>query len=77
MSKIILRTALEKANSAVLCDSSNDVEGAIDAYSEAIALLDRVLETVEKESDRRRLQEIVSSLSGRVVIGESASKFMA
>lgn len=60
MSKVILRTALQKANSAVMSDSSNDVVGAIDAYSEAISLLNRVLSTVEKGSDRRRLQEIVS-----------------
>ncbi|KAG2226881.1 hypothetical protein INT45_010160 [Circinella minor] len=66
MSKVILRTALQKANSAVMCDSSNDVMGAIDAYSEAISLLNRVLTTVEKGSDRRRLQEIHDSYSERI-----------
>ncbi|KAI9495858.1 hypothetical protein BDB00DRAFT_812206 [Zychaea mexicana] len=66
MSKVILRTALQKANSAVMCDSSNDVVGAIDAYSEAISLLNRVLTTVEKGSDRRRLQEIHDSYSERI-----------
>ncbi|CDH51401.1 predicted protein [Lichtheimia corymbifera JMRC:FSU:9682] len=66
MSKVILRTALQKANSAVMSDSSNDVVGAIDAYSEAISLLNRVLSTVEKGSDRRRLQEIHDSYSERI-----------
>jgi hypothetical protein len=60
VSKLILRSALQKANVAVQCDSTNDVLGAINAYKEAISLLDRVLSTVEKENDRRRLQEIVS-----------------
>ncbi|KAG0163178.1 hypothetical protein DFQ28_007089 [Apophysomyces sp. BC1034] len=66
LSRVILRTALQKANSAVLCDSSNDVAGAIDAYTEAITLLNRVLETVEKDNDRRRLQEIHDSYSERI-----------
>ncbi|KAI9269253.1 hypothetical protein BDA99DRAFT_346724 [Phascolomyces articulosus] len=66
MSKVILRTALQKANSAVMCDTSNDVVGAIDAYSEAISLLNRVLTTVDKGSDRRRLQEIHDSYSERI-----------
>ncbi|KAF7725097.1 hypothetical protein EC973_000423 [Apophysomyces ossiformis] len=66
LSRVILRTALQKANSAVLCDSSNDVAGAIDAYTEAINLLNRVLETVDKDNDRRRLQEIHDSYSERI-----------
>lgn len=60
ISKLILRSALQKANAAVQCDSTNDVLGAINAYREAILLLERVLSTVDKENDRRRLQEIVS-----------------
>ena len=59
-SKVILRSALQKANAAVQCDSTNDVPGAIHAYKEAIELLDRALNLVEKENDKRRLQEIVS-----------------
>lgn len=61
ISKLILRSALQKANAAVQCDSTNDVLGAINAYKEAISLLERVLATVEKENDRQRLQSIVSS----------------
>lgn len=68
ISKLILRSALQKANAAVQCDSTNDVLGAINAYKEAILLLERVLSTVDKENDRRRLQEIVS-------FGESKPSF--
>ena len=60
ISKLILRSALQKANEAVQFDSTNNVLGAIQAYKEAITLLERVLATVEKENDRSRLQEIVS-----------------
>lgn len=59
ISKLILRSALQKANAAVQCDSTNDVLGAINSYKEAILLLERVLSTVDKENDRCRLQEIV------------------
>jgi hypothetical protein len=62
ISKLILRSALQKANAAVQCDSTNDVLGAIEAYKEAISLLEHVLATVDKENDRRRLQEIVSNI---------------
>ncbi|GAA5816842.1 hypothetical protein MFLAVUS_010376 [Mucor flavus] len=66
ISKLILRSALQKANAAVQCDSTNDVLGAINAYKEAILLLERVLSTVDKENDRRRLQEIHDSYSERI-----------
>ncbi|KAI8884669.1 hypothetical protein K501DRAFT_322833 [Backusella circina FSU 941] len=65
-SKLILRSALQKANEAVQCDSTNNVMGAVTAYNEAISLLDCVLATVEKENDRRRLQEIHDSYSERI-----------
>ncbi|CAO0802465.1 unnamed protein product [Mucor circinelloides] len=66
ISKLILRSALQKANAAVQCDSTNDVLGAINAYKEAISLLERVLATVEKENDRQRLQSIHDSYSERI-----------
>ncbi|KAK4515964.1 uncharacterized protein ATC70_010924 [Mucor velutinosus] len=66
VSKLILRSALQKANAAVQCDSTNDVLGAINAYKEAISLLERVLSTVEKENDRQRLQSIHDSYSERI-----------
>ncbi|KAI8082651.1 uncharacterized protein B0P05DRAFT_570871 [Gilbertella persicaria] len=66
ISKLILKTALQKANAAVQCDSTNDVMGAISAYKEAITLLGRVLVTVDKQNDKRRLQEIYDSYSERI-----------
>ncbi|KAI7896505.1 uncharacterized protein EV154DRAFT_535727 [Mucor mucedo] len=66
ISKLILRSALQKANVAVQCDSTNDVMGAINSYKEAILLLERVLSTVDKENDRHRLQEIHDSYSERI-----------
>ncbi|KAI8884795.1 hypothetical protein K501DRAFT_332465 [Backusella circina FSU 941] len=65
-SKLLLRSALQKANEAVQHDSTNNVMGAISSYTEAISLLDRVLVCVEKENDRRRLQEIHDSYSERI-----------
>lgn len=59
VSRVILRTALQKAKLAVECDTANDVDGAVAFYTEAVSLLDRVISTVEKPSDRKRLQEIV------------------
>lgn len=59
-SKLLLKSALQRANIAVQCDSANDVLGAMNAYKEAISLLDKVLSTVEKENDKQRLQSIVS-----------------
>lgn len=67
VSRVILRTALQKAKLAVECDTANDVEGAVAFYTEAVSLLDRVISTVDKPSDRKRLQEIVS-LNQRVWI---------
>ncbi|KAG0750182.1 hypothetical protein G6F57_003873 [Rhizopus arrhizus] len=65
-SKFILRSALQKANTAVRCDSTNDVLGALHAYKEAVELLNRVLNLIDKESDKRRLQEIHDSYSERI-----------
>lgn len=59
VSKAILKTAIQKANSAVVLDKANDLTGAIDAYTEAVNLLDRVLSTETRENDRQRLQETV------------------
>ncbi|KAI8984572.1 hypothetical protein BDF20DRAFT_801399, partial [Mycotypha africana] len=68
LSKLILRTALQKANIAVQCDSTNNVLGAITAYKEAVNLLERVLITADNEGDRQRLQNIHDSYSERIVL---------
>ncbi|CEG69657.1 hypothetical protein RMATCC62417_05696 [Rhizopus microsporus] len=65
-SKRILRSALQKANVAVQCDSTNDVLGAVHAYTEAIELLEKVLNLIEKDNDKKRLQEIHDSYSERI-----------
>jgi hypothetical protein len=58
-SKAILRKALALANDAVLSDTANNVESAVEAYSEAVRLLDIVLKGMENESDKAKLREIV------------------
>ncbi|KAI9487184.1 MAG: hypothetical protein EXX96DRAFT_605175 [Benjaminiella poitrasii] len=68
ISKLILRSALQKAKVAVRCDSTNDITGAIHAYKEAISLLERVLSNVEKENERQRLQSIHDSYSERIKV---------
>ncbi|CAO3702410.1 unnamed protein product [Rhizopus stolonifer] len=65
-SKLILRSALQKANAAVQCDSTNNVSGAVCAYKEAVELLDKALSLVDRENDKRRLQEIHDSYSERI-----------
>lgn len=58
-SKAILRKALALANDAVLCDTANNVKGAVEAYTEAVQLLDIVLDQMENETDKMKLREIV------------------
>ena len=71
-SKNILTIALQKAQSAVLLDSANNVPDAILAYQQAVRLLEEVMERVSpkntsssrrkssREEERRRLKVIVS-----------------
>ncbi|KAI8337295.1 hypothetical protein BC941DRAFT_502742 [Chlamydoabsidia padenii] len=66
VSKAILKTAIQKANSAVVLDKANDLAGAIDAYTEAVNLLDRVLSSETREADRQRLQETYSKYLKRI-----------
>ncbi len=62
-SKSILTIALQKAQSAVQFDASNDVAAALDAYKQTVELLSQVIDKASNEADRRRLQLIVSALS--------------
>ncbi|KAI8089948.1 uncharacterized protein BX664DRAFT_359429 [Halteromyces radiatus] len=66
VSKAILKTAIQKANSAVVLDKANNLTGAIEAYTEAINLLDRVLSSETRESDRQRLQETYDKYLKRI-----------
>ncbi|KAI9286445.1 hypothetical protein BC943DRAFT_359598 [Umbelopsis sp. AD052] len=65
-SKAILRKALALANDAVLSDTANNVDGAVEAYSEAVRLLDIVLGSMENESDKAKLRDIHATYSERI-----------
>ena len=60
--KAMLSKALQKANTAVLLDNAQNVEGAIQAYSEACALLQQVMLRSSGDEDKRKLEAIVSVL---------------
>ncbi|OZJ06719.1 hypothetical protein BZG36_00364 [Bifiguratus adelaidae] len=65
-SKAILKRALSQAHLAVLSDSANDFASAIASYTEALRLLRQVLNAVERDEDKRRLEEIYTTYSDRV-----------
>jgi hypothetical protein len=58
--KAMLSKALQKANTAVLLDNAQNFEGAMQAYSEACALLQQVMTRSSGDDDRRKLEAIVS-----------------
>ena len=58
--KAMLSKALQKANTAVLLDNAQNFEGAMQAYSEACALLQQVMARSSGDDDRRKLEAIVS-----------------
>jgi hypothetical protein len=62
-SKTLLRSALQKAHVAVLADQERNNMAAMEAYTEALLLLDQVLITVDRDEDKMRIQQIVSNLS--------------
>ena len=53
-SKSVLTVALQRAQSAVVFDSNNDVTSAIAAYTQSIRLLKEVMSRVAEESSKRR-----------------------
>lgn len=59
--KAMLSKALQKANHAVLLDNAQNLEGAIDAYADACALLQQVMQRSSGEEDRRKLEAVVSA----------------
>ena len=71
----MLSKALQKANTAVLLDNAQNFEGAMQAYSEACALLQQVMGRSSGDEDRRKLEAIVSPQSTHVKgeIGNSTS----
>jgi hypothetical protein len=56
----MLSKALQKANTAVLLDNAQNIEGAVQAYSEACNLLQQVMMRSSGDEDRRKLETIVS-----------------
>jgi len=59
-SKTMLSIALQKAQSAVLFDSANNVSAALSAYRQTVRLLTQVIDRAADEADRQRLRHIVS-----------------
>lgn len=57
--RAMLASALNKANAAVLLDSAGNIEGAIEAYGDACALLQQAVSRAEVEGDKAQLQSIV------------------
>ncbi|CAG8520649.1 5887_t:CDS:2, partial [Ambispora leptoticha] len=65
-SKSILTIALQKAQSAVLLDSANNVSAALAAYRQTVKLLLQVIDKAANETDRRRLQHIYDTYADRI-----------
>ena len=59
--KAMLSRALQKANTAVQLDNSQNFDGARQAYAEACTLLEQVLHKTSAEEDRNKLEAIVST----------------
>lgn len=64
--KTMLSKALAKANSAVLLDNAQNIDGAIEAYHEACELLQQVLVRSSDLDDRKKLSAIRSTYSNRI-----------
>lgn len=60
--KAMLSKALQKANHAVLLDNAQNFEGAMEAYGDACALLQQVMERSSTDEDRRKLEDVVSEM---------------
>ena len=56
-SKSVLTVALQRAQSAVLLDSANNVPAAIAAYQQSVRLLKEVMRRVEEGTRRERERE--------------------
>lgn len=58
--KAMLSKALQKANHAVLLDNAQNFEGAMKAYGDACALLQKVMLRSSGDEDRKKLEAVVS-----------------
>ncbi len=61
--KAMLSKALQKANHAVLLDNAQNFEGAMKAYGDACALLQKVMLRSSGDEDRKKLEAVVSPLT--------------
>ena len=64
--KTMLSRALAKANTAVLLDNAQNIEGAIEAYAEACDLLQEVMMRSSDSEDRKKLSAIRTTYSSRI-----------
>ena len=68
--KAMLSKALQKANHAVLLDNAQNFEGAMDAYADACALLQQVMQRSSGEEDRKKLEAVVSVYIAKNPLGQ-------
>ncbi|KAL8669064.1 MAG: hypothetical protein Q9168_006334, partial [Polycauliona sp. 1 TL-2023] len=64
--KAMLSKALQKANHAVLLDNAQNFEGAMKAYGDACALLQKVMLRSSGDEDRRKLEAVRTTYSNRI-----------
>ncbi|KAL8637308.1 MAG: hypothetical protein Q9228_005407 [Teloschistes exilis] len=64
--KAMLSKALQKANHAVTLDNAQNFEGAMDAYADACALLQKVMLRSSGDEDRRKLESVCTTYSNRI-----------
>ncbi|KAL8733494.1 MAG: hypothetical protein Q9166_002121 [cf. Caloplaca sp. 2 TL-2023] len=64
--KAMLSKALQKANHAVLLDNAQNFEGAMDAYGDACALLQKVMLRSSGDEDRKKLEAVRTTYSNRI-----------
>lgn len=62
----MLSKALAKANSAVLLDNAQNIDGAIEAYAEACDLLQEVMLRSSDPEDKKKLSAIRGTYSNRI-----------
>ncbi|KAI4260328.1 MAG: hypothetical protein L6R42_004099, partial [Xanthoria sp. 1 TBL-2021] len=65
--KAMLSKALQKANHAVLLDNAQNFEGAMKAYGDACALLQKVMLRSSGDEDRKKLEAVRTTYSNRII----------
>ena len=76
--KAMLSKALQKANTAVLLDNAQNFEGAMQAYSEACALLQQVMHRSSGDEDKRKLEAIVNlhAISEKFLLTKLSAQYL-